>query len=193
MATFDATLSGSKATSYISLARATELATDTPYAATWAGFSEAQQKSSLNAATGWLETLVYGGTRCGIPSVDDPTKPQSLQWPRSGVTCNGYTAVCSLIPYKIEWAELMLAIQLAQDPNAIIPAPGGGTQAGTYVKREKLGELEREMAEYSSADSSCDNCGDPALISKFPWIEDLLGCWLGASFGSSKILLRVRS
>ena len=198
MATFDATLSGSKATSYISLERATELATDTPYEATWTGFSEAQQKQSLNAATGWLETLTYGGTRCGVPSSDDPTKPQSLLWPRSGVTCNGYTAACDLIPYKIEWAELMIAVQLAQDPNAIIPLPGGGGgAAGTFVSmtREKLGDLEQEKqwTEYKSADASCDSCGDPPLLQAFPWVKDLLGCWLAMSLGSSKVLYRVRS
>ena len=56
MAVFDATLSGSKSTSYVSVERATELVTDTPQEATWTAMSEAEQKSALNVATMWMET-----------------------------------------------------------------------------------------------------------------------------------------
>ena len=110
MATFDATLSGANATSYVSVERATDLVTDTPQEATWTAMSESEQKSSLNVATMWLETLKYGGSRCGIPSSDDPDKPQALKWPRSGVTCEGLDAICELIPYRIEWAQVLLRL-----------------------------------------------------------------------------------
>jgi hypothetical protein len=201
MATFDATLSGSKATSYIDLARATELVTDTPQEATWTAMSEAEQKSALNVATMWLETLTYGGSRCGIPSSDDPSKPQSLKWPRSGVTCEGYTASCDLIPYRLEWAEVILAIQLHQNPNAIIPPAGGGnTQAGVFVSKNQLGDLVQEFTEYSNSDSAsandCTSCGNPELINKFPWLSDLLACWLdqdSITTGGGRVILRVRS
>ena len=200
MAAFDATLSGANATSYVSLERATALVTDTPQQALWESMSEAEQKSALNAATMWLETLTYGGSRCGIPSADDPTKPQSLQWPRSGVTCNGYTAACSLIPYKVEWAEVVLALQLHQNPNAIIPpAGGGGGSAGTYVSKNQLGELVQEFSEYSNAGNAtsgdCSDCANPEVINKFPFLVDLLGCWLNqdALATGGRVILRVRS
>ena len=200
MAAFDATLSGANATSYVSLERATALVTDTPQEATWTGMSEAEQKSALNVATMWLETLTYGGSRCGIPSADDPTKPQSLQWPRSGVTCNGYTAACDLIPYKIEWAEVVLALQLHQNPNAIIPpAGGGGGSAGTFVSMQKLGDLEQQFTEYSNAGNAtsgdCSDCANPEVINKFPFLVDLLGCWLNqdALATGGRVILRVRS
>ena len=202
MAAFDATLSGAKATSYISLERATELVADTPQQALWDTLSDDQQKSALNGATFWMETLSYGGSRCGVPSADDPTKPQSLQWPRSGVTCNGYTAACDLIPYKVEWAEVMLAIQLHQNPNAIIPpgGGGGGGSAGTYVAEQTLGDLSIKYAAYPSGqtvvNNDCTSCGNPELINKFPWLTDLLGCWLdqdSISTGNSRVILRVRS
>ena len=202
MATFDATLSGSKSTSYVSVERAAELITDTPQEATWTAMSEAEQKSSLNVATMWMETLKYGGARCGIPSSDDPDKPQALQWPRSGVTCNGYTAACDLIPYKVEWAEVMLAIQLHQNPNAIIPpgGGGGGGSAGTYVAEQTLGDLSIKYAAYPSGqtvvNNDCTSCSNPELINKFPWPTDLLGCWLdqdSISTGDSRVILRVRS
>ena len=200
MATFDATLSGSKATSYVSIERATELVTDTPQEGLWTGMSEAEQRSALNGATFWMETLSYGGTRCGIPSVDDPTKPQALQWPRSGVSCNGLSAECSLIPYKIEWAEVMVALQLHQNPNAIIPpAGGGGGSAGTYVSKNQLGDLVQEFSEYSNAEAAandCSDCNNPQLINAMPWLRSLIGCWLdegSISTGNSRVILRVRS
>ena len=200
MAVFDATLSGSKATSYVSLARAVELVTDTPQEATWTAMSEAEQKSALNGATFWMETLTYGGSRCGIPSSDDPDKPQSLQWPRSGVTCNGYTAACDLIPYKVEYAEVLIALQLHQNPNAIIPpAAGGNTQAGVFVSKNQLGDLVQEFSEYSNAEAAandCSDCNNPQLINAMPWLRSLLGCWLdegSISTGNSRVILRVRS
>jgi hypothetical protein len=200
MAAFDATLSGANATSYVSLERATALVTDTPQEALWTSMTEPEQKSALNVATMWLETLTYGGSRCGIPSADDPSKPQSLQWPRSGVTCNGYTAACSLIPYKIEWAEVVLALQLHQNPNAIIPpAGGGGGAAGTYVSKNQLGDLVQEFSEYSSANNAtagdCTDCSNPEVINKFPFLIDLLGCWLdqGSLAVGGRVILRVRS
>ena len=200
MAVFDATLSGSKATSYVSLARAVELVTDTPQEATWTAMSEAEQKSALNGATFWMETLTYGGSRCGIPSSDDPDKPQSLQWPRSGVTCNGYTAACDLIPYKVEYAEVLIALQLHQNPNAIIPpAAGGNTQAGVFVSKNQLGDLVQEFSEYSNAEAAandCSDCNNPQLINAMPWLRSLLGCWLdqgSISTGESRVILRVRS
>ena len=197
MATFDATLSGANATSYISVERATALTTDTPQAAAWAAMTEGEQKIALNAATGWLETLTYGGSRCGIPSADDPTKPQSLQWPRSGITCNGYTAACDLIPYKLEWAEVLLAVQLHANPDAIIPPGGGGsTQAGVFVSMQKLGDLEQQFTEYSNPQSnSCDSCGDPPLLQAFPWLRSILGCWYEGDglVNGSGLMLRVRS
>ena len=200
MAVFDATLSGAKATSYISLERATELVADTPQQALWDTLSEDQQKSALNGATFWMETLSYGGSRCGVPSADDPTKPQSLQWPRSGVTCNGYTAACDLIPYKVEYAEVLIALQLHQNPNAIIPpAGGGGGSAGTYVSKNQLGDLVQEFSEYSNAGNAtsgdCSDCANPEVINKFPFLVDLLGCWLDSESlaTGSRVILRVRS
>ena len=202
MAVFDATLSGSKATSYVSLARAVELVTDTPQEASWTTMSEAEQKSSLNVSCMWLETLSFGGSRCGIPSSDDPTKPQALKWPRSGVACEGLDAICELIPYRIEWAQVLLAVQLFENPGAIIPpgGGGGGGSAGTYVAEQTLGDLSIKYAAYPSgqavADDSCSSCANPELINKFPWLTDILGCWLdegSISTGSSRVILRVRS
>ena len=184
--TLDATLGGETSNSYCDQAFADAYASNQYWDATWSGLSDDEKAIALIQATKWMETLPYAGSRC--------TATQALSWPRSGASCDGVEAVCTAIPTKVKGVEVELAYQLSQSPTSIVPPPGGGnTQAGVYVKRNRLGDLEQEFAEYSSADSSCDRCGDPALLSQYPWVEDLLGCWLGASFGSSKIVLRVRS
>ena len=97
-----------------------------------------------------------------------------LQWLHSSLRFN---------PYKVEWAEVVLALQLHQNPNAIIPpAGGGGGSAGTFVSMQKLGDLEQQFTEYSNAGNAtsgdCSDCANPEVINKFPFLVDLLGCWL---------------
>ena len=48
--------------------------------------------------------------------------PQALKWPRSGATCNGVQADCSVIPYKIENATAVLAISCISQPQRDHPA-----------------------------------------------------------------------
>ena len=61
------------------------------------------------------------------------------------------------------------------------------------MKRQKLGSLEVEYDQYSGTSvTSCDNCNDPAVITAFPWIRDVLSCWVGLS-GGVGLMLRVRS
>ena len=198
MAAFDATLSGANATSYVSLERARDLVIDTPHQAAWEAMDDAAKRSALNAATFWMETLKYHGSRCGIPSVDDPTKPQALQWPRSGVTCNGYTAACDLIPYKIEFAQVLLALNLAASPDSITGPIGGGnngsTPAGTYVASQELGDLKISYNAFpAGATNDCVTCDTPKLIAAYPWLEGLLGCWVDLKKPRGGVILRVRS
>ena len=47
--------------------------------------------------------------------------------------------------------------------------------SGTFTKRQKLGELEIEYAQFNNnVGSSCDDCDNPQIIQSFPWIDDLL-------------------
>ena len=180
MAGFDATLGGSAATSYITVVEADAILLNTRYNPTWQGNTEADKSKYLNAATFWLETLNYAGTRCN-PSKDDAKLPQALKWPRSGATCDGIEATCSFIPRDIKYATAILAATLTANPDAITgPIGGGGTApTGTFIKRQKLDVLEIEYDQFNNAvASSCDTCGDPALIQAFPWLQDLLKCWV---------------
>ena len=57
MAGFDATLGGSTATSYITIAEADEFLANTRFTATWQGNTEAQKSEYLVAATFWLDQV----------------------------------------------------------------------------------------------------------------------------------------
>lgn len=190
MATLDATLAGNQSNSYVTLANADGIAANLSFAAEWAAATEDDRNVALISATRWMETLDYGGTRCKAS--------QRLKWPRDGATCDGVTSDCSGIPYAIQETEVLLAYQWIADPSQFPDqGNGSGSAAGTFVSmtREKLGDLEQEKqwTEYKSADSSCDNCNDPPILSAFPWLRSVLGCWLSMTFGSSKVLYRVRS
>ena len=183
---FDPAIGGEFSNSYCDKAFADAYASNQYWQAAWFELSGDAKLVALMTSTGWMETLPYGGNRCSAT--------QALAWPRSNVSCDGVAASCDVIPLKIRQAQVQLAYRLSQDPNAIVPAPGGGgTPSGVFVSKSQLGDLSQEFTEYKSADSSCDNCGDPALLSALPWLEDLIACYLSTSFGSSKVLLRVRS
>lgn len=178
--TLDATLSGSASNSYLTLDGAEQIAANMTGGATWIAASEDDKNLSLIQATRWLETLTYKGDRC--------TATQRLKWPRSGAVCDGVTSDCSGIPYQVQESEVALAIKYNSNPN-LFPGNGSGSTAptGTFVKRQKLDVLEIEYDEFSNAEaSSCDTCGDPAIIQAFPWLIDLLGCWATGNSGSNK-------
>ena len=183
---FDSTIGGELSNSYVTKEYADAYASNQYWQAAWFALSGDAKLVALMTSTGWMETLPYAGNRCSAT--------QALAWPRSDVSCDGVSATCDINPLKIRQAQVQLAYRLSQDPNAIVPAPGGGgTPSGVFVSKSQLGELSQEFTEYKSADSSCDNCGDPALLTAFPYLEDLISCYLSTSFGSSKVLLRVRS
>ena len=185
--TLDATLSGATSNSYIDMTTALAVAENIPGGSEWSVLDEEPRNLSLIVATRWLETLVYAGDRC--------EKTQRLKWPRSKASCDGLTSDCTAIPYRIQEAEVTLAIKYTTDPG-LFPGSGsgGGASAGTYVKRQKLGSLEVEYDQYSGTSvTGCDNCNDPAIITAFPFLKDLLGCWVAGLSGGVGLMLRVRS
>ena len=185
--TLDATLSGATSNSYVDMTTALAIAQNIPGGGEWSVLDEEARNLSLIVATRWLETLTYGGDRCKAT--------QRLKWPRSGISCDGIVSDCAGIPYRILEAEVTLAIKYTTDPG-LFPGSGsgGGAAAGTFVKRQKLGSLEIEYDQYSGTSvTSCDNCNDPAIITAFPWLKDILGCWIAGISGGVGLMLRVRS
>lgn len=190
----DATLGGSTANSYVTIAEADSYAASASWGADWLALTATDKEIALVSATKWLETIPYAGDRCN-PSTDAPPAPQALSWPRSGATCDGITADCSFIPSNIKRAQYELAWQLSQNPDAIT---GGGStaQTGTFVSKQQLGDLVQEFSAYPSGAvaNDCTNCADPEVVAKFPWISDILSCWQDIpQQGSGRVILRVRS
>ena len=185
---FDCELGGVTANSYICIEIADDIASNLAGGEAWRAKDLEEKVISLMEATRWLETLDYRGDRCS-PS-------QRLKWPRLGAECDGVTSDCASIPYAIQEAEVVLAIKYSDSPSSF-PGVGGGNTAptGTYVKRQKLDVLEIEYDEFSNPESSsCDSCGDPSIIQSFPWLRDLLGCWVtGIATGDNKMIRLYRN
>ena len=189
--TFNATLGSTLATSYITVAVADGVWANSLNNAAWTALTEEQKQQSLMAATNALEALMFTGIRCS-PSTDDDDKPQALQWPRSGFVCKGVAATCSMIPRQVEQATAYLALNLFNDPNAIIPGVPTPTPQRGAVKMQKLGELQQEFFGPSDVGTKV-GVSAPIVLQKFPWLIDVLGCWLDGNYGQSGIINRVRS
>ena len=190
--TLDATLSGPTSNTYIDMPTALAMAQNIPGGGDWAAKDEETRNLSLIQATRWLETIDYGGTRCDAS--------QRLKWPRSGATCDGITSDCSGIPYQIQEAEVMLAIQYDKNPGSFpgMDSGGGVTDSSLYVSKNQLGDLVQEFSERSNSSgptNSCTSCGDALIIQKFPWVGNLLGCWvgIGSKTTGTRVIARVRS
>ena len=188
---------GAASNSYVSGAEADSYALFQAWNDAWLAKTESERTIALVNACRWLDTVDFGGTRCN-PSTTDEANPQSLMWPRSGVSCDGVQAGCSFIPKEIKEAQILIAYNLLINPEMITGTPGGGgtTQAGVYVSEQTLGEMSVKYAAYPGGESStndCVDCSTPEVIAKLPWLKGLLSCWADVSTSNSKILLRVRS
>ena len=173
------------ATSYVANADADSYFALTMRNAQWTALTEDEKTLALQEATRWLETLCYKGELC--------SSTQGLKWPRKNASsdCCSET-VCTTLPSQMVEATCELALALHQNPTSLL---GGGPSASTTgsVKRQKLGDLEQEFFEPSSGDSRYGP-SDPLVLQVYPWLGDLIGkCYLEGSFGSSRILARVRS
>ena len=185
----DATLGASTADSYISVAEADAIFAAGFKNAEWTALAEAEKETALKVSTASLEVLDYVGKRCS-PATDDKDKEQALQWPRHDASCRGVVANCAAIPLPIKQACASLALDLQKNPDAI---DGGGT-SGTQgpIKKQQLGSLSQEFFEPGGSDTKVSPQA-PLVLQKFPYLVDLLGCWLETSSKSSRVILRVRS
>lgn len=187
-AVLDATLAGATSNSYVDAAEAAAIAANFPFGGDWVATPPEDIDTALIVATRWLETLSYGGTRC--------TTTQRLKWPRKGAECDGLISTCSEIPYSIKEAEVILAWQYIQDPKSF-PGFGGSAgdsaPAGTYIKRQKIDVLEIEYDQFTDNqyNNDCSDCSLPAILQEFPWLKDLLGCWLGNVSTTGNRLIRL--
>lgn len=135
-------------------------------AADWAALSTLQKEQALNSAQSALRTL---------------------RWCTDEETCCGK----QLVPqYTAAAAEL--ALVLFSNRTAVIGAP---TQLpAPVVKRQKLDALEREffdpsvIAQVLPKDSRVNKLS-PTVLRLYPWLLDLIGCWVDTQTGGTLIPL----
>ena len=175
------------ATSYLSVADADAYFAATFNAAAWAALSSDEKTTALAEATKWLETICWTGEKC------DPGQP--LAWPRvtEGAGCCA-SADCTTLPSAIVQATAELALALHLNQAAIIG--GAGSTPTQLVKRQKLGDLEIEYQAPTPATVLPPKYGQnaPLLLQRFSWLGELLSpCYMQGSYGTSRIIGRVRS
>lgn len=107
-----------------------------------------------------------------------------------GQLCWDQTADCCGLDFTTSYTRAVceLALALHGNPTALIAA----TPTDRLTKREKLGDLEVEYQD-TTAGAVRYGVNAPLVLQRFPWLGDILGCWLNVPTGASRILARVRS
>ena len=152
---------------HVSIADADVYFATTPRDAEWIAIADKQVW--LNEAYRWLGQLCM-----------DPAKPD-----------------CCGMSFDDAWiaANSELALALSKSPNAII---GGVTTTGAQgaIKEQKLGDLAQSFYDTKDGQLTSSRFGpnDPKVLQAFPWIADLLDCYLTLSKSSgTRVIARVRS
>ena len=183
--TLDATVGGADSNSYVTLAEADAYFDAGTNNQKWNHHSDAFKEAALIQATQWLDPLAWSGKCC--------SSTQRLNWPRKDVTCFCREAVCTEIPLQVKQATFELAFKFVHNPDSITGGDKGPTVQPGAVKRNKLGDLEQEFFEFKEGQGSKVSVTGPVVLQSFPWLVDMLGCWLNTAYGGSRILARVRS
>jgi hypothetical protein len=138
----------------------------TPRDAQWLAITAPEQAIALSEAQTWMAQLCW-----------DPA-----------ATCCGNTFDAS---YTRAISELALALH--GNPTALI-GTGAATSSTGPVKRQKLGDLEVEYFDSRGSGSTATATAPtgPLVLQKFPWLKDIIGCWL-TSTGGQSLMRRVRS
>ena len=165
-AAIDATLGGTSANSYVTLAAANTYFETVPDSSTWTDKTDDQKNRSLISATRWIDALTFYGDRC--------TETQALKWPRDEYKVDGIDLSCTLIPEGIKVATYELARAFANDTDAITGTSG---TTGIYDEVE-LGELRVKYNKTSQTSGVINNVFDV-----YPWLQTYIGpyCLGGAS------------
>lgn len=165
-AAIDATLGGTSANSYVTLAAANTYFETVPDSSTWTNKTDDQKNRSLISATRWIDALTFYGDRCA--------ETQALKWPRNNYTIDGIDLACTLIPEGIKVATYELARAFANDADAITGTSG---TSGIYDQVE-LGDLKVKYNKTSQTSGVVNNVFDV-----YPWLQTYLGayCLGGAS------------
>ena len=108
--------------------------------------------------------------------------------------CFDQGADCCGKSFEDAWEAVVseVALALSKNPTAVIG--GGAVSTGTIgaIKSQKLGDLQQDFYDVKSGSSTTSKYGPnaPAILQRFPWISDFVGCWMAHGYGSSRILSR---
>ena len=171
-AVIDATLSGTSANSYVTLAAADTYFETVPDSSDWTDKATDAKNRALISATRWIDGLSFYGDRC--------TTTQALKWPREEFTVDGVDLACTLIPTPIKNATYELARALANDTSAIINSTGTG-----LYEAVELGDLKVKYNKSSQSAGTINNVFDV-----YPWLQSYLGpyCPAGAANYAVRLL-----
>ena len=159
-ATIDATLQGTAANSYVTLAEANAYFETVPHDEHWTGSDDAKNRV-LITATRYLDNFEYHGERC--------TTTQALKWPRKEYKVDGVKVDCTFIPQPVKNATFELAHSLLFKGEALVGTTG--TQ-GTYEEVE-LGDLKVKFKDSSQTPGVINN-----ILDIYPWLESFLGAYM---------------
>lgn len=108
--------------------------------------------------------------------------------------CYDETRDCCGRDFGTAWVEAVseLALALSKSPTAIIS--GGAAATGTQgaIKSNKLGDLQQDFYDVKDGQVSTSKYGPqaPKVLQAFPFVGEILGCWLNVATGSARIISR---
>lgn len=108
-----------------------------------------------------------------------------------GALCYDQTKDCCGRVFADAYTEAVseLALALSNEPNALLAS----TSSTGAIKRAQLGGLSVEYFEGGVTSTTRYGPQAPFVLQRFPFLGDVLGCWLNVATGSSRIVARVRS
>lgn len=143
----------------------------------WGALGDEEKTIALNEASRWLNALCWHGTKCDEEQAD--SWPRDVAEDAAGCGCDA--AVCPDIPAVIVQATAELALSLQQSQGAVESGPTGEVQS------QSLGELSQS---YFQSRGRKVSTSAPLVLQVYPWLVDLLGCYLQGSYGGSRVLSR---
>jgi hypothetical protein len=120
-----------------------------------------------------------------VGAMTDPTTPQPLAWPRTGVPeCDGIVADPDEIPERVILGSYEYALAILQDA-ATQTQTNTGSNVRRVLARKKVGDLEVEdETEYFSATNSGINSA-----TRFPaTVQEYISCYVGGQLGGATVV-----
>jgi hypothetical protein len=149
-------------------------------------------------ADAYMATTIRDAAWLAIPAGDRGILLQEAQRWLKGLCPNPNAEGCCG-DFATQWTEAVseLALALKTSPTAIITGGASAGGATGEVKRQKLGDLEQEFfqARAGAVATQTSRYGPkaPAVLRAFPWLGDIIGCWIKGGSGSGAVIARYRS